>query len=186
MTLTLPKGSIMVWRKGKIVSQANGVLTVNAPSGGGTLENWTELTTKVFNLDPAYAHEVIVPSEHSRGPLTKDVERIENSTRMANSRLRKYVKADKHTWSTSWEMLPYDAAKTVDGMAGITLIEEFYETTPGSFILTIVNGDSRQAAMTGDMSALRHYEVMFSDFSSTISKRGYADKGDLNVSVVEV
>lgn len=187
MTMTLPKGSIMVWRKGTIVSQTDGVLTVNAPSGGGTLVNWTELTTKIFNADTeSYVNEVIVPSEHSRAPLAIDTERVENSKRMANARLRKYVVADKRTWSTSWEGLPYESSKTVDGMAGVDVMQEFYDTTPGSFILTVVRGGAKQAAVGGDMSLLKHYQVMFQEFTPNISKRGYADKGDLSVSVVEV
>jgi|SRR4051812_30728465 ATP adenylyltransferase/5',5'''-P-1,P-4-tetraphosphate phosphorylase II len=115
-------------------------------------------------------------TDHNRQQLSVDVERIEKKQRMANGTLRKYIVADKRSFSTSWTMLPKITAKTVDGFWGADAIEEFYNTVSGSFSLELSDGDGETYT----------YNVMFSDFSKTITKRGSVDFWEVSVSMEEV
>lgn len=115
-------------------------------------------------------------TDHNRQPLAIDVERIEKKQRMANGTLRKYIVADKRTFNTSWNMLPKNASQTADGFWGADDIEQFFNTVTGSFSLEISDGDSETYT----------YNVMFADFSKTISKRGSVDFWEINVSLEEV
>lgn len=115
-------------------------------------------------------------TDHNRQQLSIDVERIEKKQRMANGTMRKYIVADKRTFSTSWNMLPKITAQTVDGFWGADAIETFYNTVPGPFSLEISDGDGE----------INTYSVMFSDFSKTITKRGSVDFWEISVTMEEV
>jgi hypothetical protein len=115
-------------------------------------------------------------TDHNRSPLSIDVERIEQSQRMVNGAMRKFVIADKHTFSCSWEMLPTSNAKTVDGFWGANSMKAFYSATPGAFELKIYAGDS----------SVQTYQVVFSSFSAEITKRGNGDFWSVNVTLEEV
>jgi|SRR5882757_5283653 len=115
-------------------------------------------------------------TDHNRAQLTIDVERIEKKQRMSNGTMRKYIIADKRTFSTSWTMLPKLTVQTVDGFWGGEAIEAFYNTVPGNFSLEITDGD-------GDIS---EYTVMMGDFSKNIVKRGSTDFWEISVSLEEV
>lgn len=115
-------------------------------------------------------------TDHNRQAMSIDVERIEKKQRMANGTLRKYIVADKRTFSTSWNMLPKLTAKTVDGYWGADAIETFYNTVPGAFSLEISDGDGETYT----------YSVMFSDFSKSITKRGSVDFWEISVTMEEV
>lgn len=101
-------------------------------------------------------------TDHNRSALSVDVERIETKQRMADGTMRKYVIADKHTFSCSWDDLPSLTAQTVDGGLGAAAIEAFYMATQGAFVLTTYD---RANNLSGT------YTVMFSEFSKTIKKR---------------
>ena len=77
-------------------------------------------------------------TEHNRDHLDVKVNRIESSKRTANGLIRKYVIADKRTWSTSWTTLPDLTTSTVDGQQGGLWIENFYNTTRGAFTLKVM------------------------------------------------
>ncbi len=115
-------------------------------------------------------------TDHNRGQLNVDVERIEKKQRMANGTMRKYIVADKRTFGVQWSMLPKLTAQTVDGFWGGEAIESFYNTVPGPFSLEITDGD-------GDLYV---YTVMFSDFSRNVMKRGSVDFWEVSVSMEEV
>lgn len=115
-------------------------------------------------------------TDHNRQPLAVDVERIEKKQRMSNGTLRKYIVADKRSFSTSWNMLPKLSSKTVDGFWGGEDIEDFYNTVTGSFSLEISDADG----------TTNTYNVMFSDYSKTITKRGSVDYWEISVSMEEV
>lgn len=100
-------------------------------------------------------------SDHNRSELSVDVERIETAKRMANGTMRKYVVADKRTFSVSWRDLPSLNAWTVDGFSGADQIETFYNSHRGAFSL----------AVHIDENDLEAYNVMFTDFSKTLNKR---------------
>jgi hypothetical protein len=115
-------------------------------------------------------------TDHNRQPLDISVERIENKQRMANGTMRKYIVADKRTFSTSWTMLPKISSQTVDGFWGGIAIEAFYNATPGAFALEVTDGDG----------TVYNYTVMFSDFSKQIVKRGAMDFWEISVALEEV
>lgn len=115
-------------------------------------------------------------TDHNRSALEIAVERIESKQRMANGTMRKYIVADKRTFTVSWEMIPATNAKTVDGFWGGASIENFYNTVPGSFTLELTDG----------AGAVTTYTVMFSEFSKTIEKRGSVDFWNIDVTLEEV
>lgn len=115
-------------------------------------------------------------TEHNRSELNISPKRIENSQRTAMGMLRKYVIADKREFSVSWKMLPDATSATVDKKWGGTAIENFYNTTPGVFTLTVTDG----------AGVATNYQVVFTDFSKVINKRGKYDAWDIDVTLEEV
>jgi ATP adenylyltransferase/5',5'''-P-1,P-4-tetraphosphate phosphorylase II len=95
---------------------------------------------------------------------------------MSNGTLRKYIIADKRNFSTSWSMLPKLTSQTVDGFWGADAIEQFYNTTTGSFSLELSDGDTETYT----------YNVMFSDFSKNVVKRGSVDYWEISVTMEQV
>ena len=114
-------------------------------------------------------------TDHNRAQLSIDVERIEKKQRMSNGTLRKYIVADKRTFSTSWSMLPKLTAQTVDGFWGAEDIENFYNTITGYFTLELTDADGEST----------DYTVMFSDFSKNIVKRGSVDFWEVSITLEE-
>lgn len=121
-------------------------------------------------------------SDHNRSPVSIEVDRIETSNRMANGTLRKYVIADKRTFSVSWDDLPHSEEYTVDGFWGKREIEAFYNggqpgmAGAGPFTLTLNEGDG----------TVNTYTVVFSSYSAEVSKRGLYDFWNVSVSLEEV
>lgn len=118
-------------------------------------------------------HEI---TDHNRGPLSISVDRIEEPTRMANGTMRKYIVADKRTFSVDWSDLPQSASLTVDGFWGKNEIETWYNTTPGAFQLKLFYGDG----------TTNIYTVFMNKFSAEISKRGAFDFWKVSVELDEV
>lgn len=114
-------------------------------------------------------------TEHNRQPIAVSITRIENSKRMANGTMRKYWIADKRKWDASWQLVPDDTTKTVDGKWGGTSIENFYNTTPGQFTMTI---STAAGAVT--------YIVMFTSFTKDVVKRGNYNAWNVSVTIEEV
>lgn len=110
-------------------------------------------------------------TEHSRAPVAISTERIENSKRMANGTMRKYVVADKRTWTASWSEVPNSSSFTVDGKEGGQFMQDFYTSAKGAFSFKL-------QSVT--------YVVMFKEFSKTIVKRGVYDGYDISVTIEEV
>lgn len=115
-------------------------------------------------------------SDHNRSELGIGVERIETKKRMANGTMRKYVVADKKTFSVNWTDLPHSKDFTVDGFWGGKEIEAFYALNAGAFSLKIFNGDGSSET----------YNVFFSDFTKNIKKRGLYDFWDINLTMEEM
>lgn len=115
-------------------------------------------------------------TEHNRSELDINVNRIENSKRMAHGTMRKYVIADKREFSTSWKMVPDATEATVDKKWGGAAIETFYNATPGEFTLTIRDGAGVET----------EYQVMFTEFSKVLNKRGKYDAWDIDITLEEV
>lgn len=124
-------------------------------------------------------------SDHGRSPLSISVERFENKQRMANGRLRRYIVAKKRTFSCSWDNIP-DKATTflTNGMPG-SWMEEFHNDTDGSFRMRLRAGSDVGKPMAD--SSLEEVEVMISDFSKEVTKRGPAfDLWNLDITLEEV
>lgn len=115
-------------------------------------------------------------TDHNRGDFSIDIDRIETSKRMANGTMRKYVIADKRTFSTGWKDLPHSQNFTVDGFWGGQEMEDWYNNHVGAFVLTVTYGDGTQDEFT----------VMMTDFSKDITKRGKFDFWDVSVKLEEV
>lgn len=131
---------------------------------------------EVFNINALMEWNNNKVTDHNREPLQVSVERIESSKRMANGTMRKYVIADKRTFSTSWNELPHSNAYTVDGFWGTNEMESFYNNNAGQFTLKLTYGDK-----TTDT-----FSVVFTSFSKTLSKRGMYDFWEVSVEMEEV
>lgn len=70
---------------------------------------------------------VLTLSDHSRSPLSVNYEIIENSSRMANGTMRRYVVAKKHKYSCQWDLLPTIRGHVADGNADARDMKEFYD-----------------------------------------------------------
>lgn len=135
------------------------------------------LVTLVANPDVVNPGPTLVLSEHNRGPLSEEIERIENKKRMGNGRMRKTIIADKLTWSMSWKMLPSKDAGTVDKKAGFDSMSTFYNTYPGELKL-IVHYDKNIPD--------KIYRVFIADFSRSITNRGRFIFYDVSLKLEEV
>ena len=70
-------------------------------------------------------------TEHNRAPVSVDIQRFEQTSRMANGSLRKLFIDDKKSLSTSWSMLPSYSTMTLDGGWGAEDIKSFYLSSKG-------------------------------------------------------
>lgn len=115
-------------------------------------------------------------TEHNRKALSIDFDPIQSDKRMANGRLRRYTVARKRKFSTSWDMIPKGITFSVDGQWSGDAMVAFYQSNPGSFELKITNIDE----------TVETYQVMFTDFSYSVEKRGAYDFWNISVSMDEV
>lgn len=116
-------------------------------------------------------------TDHNRSDIVASPERIENRKRMANGTMRNFVIAQKRKIKTSWEWLPWQDAKTVDGFWGMQSLLSFYNSTFGEFTLRITLGDN----------SYEEFLVMFDDFSPQLKRRGsYTDLYSLDITFEEV
>lgn len=115
-------------------------------------------------------------SDHNRGELAVNNERIENAKRMANGKLRKYVIADKKKFSVSWTDLPNTTANTVDGFWGGRDIDNFCKAQAGAVSLKLTHGDG----------SIETFTVVITNFSHDIKKRGMYDFWDISLELEEV
>lgn len=115
-------------------------------------------------------------TDHNRSELEVSVDRIERAKRMWNGTMRKYVIADKHTFSFSYDNLPKTTQWVVDGKWTGKDIRDFYRSQPGPFTLKVNHGDGEVETFT----------VMFSNFNMSIVKRGVYDMWKVSVELIEV
>jgi hypothetical protein len=113
----------------------------------GTISNGVRIPNGLEKED------FIILSDHNRGEITIEQERIESRQRMINGGMRSYHTADKIKMSLSWNRLPSrsysrnvifnssgvaqmsggDQEYTVDGGAGGVELLDWYETHQGPF-----------------------------------------------------
>lgn len=131
-------------------------------------------------------------SDHNRAPLDISVERIENKNRMADGTLRRYSIAKKRTFSTSWDMFPSKITPSYGGRTGLGTvdagwagedIETFHNANNGRFYMKLRKGiDEAKAISDGTIEVV---QVMITDFSKTIQKRGVVDFWSLDITLEE-
>lgn len=138
-------------------------------------------------------------TDHGRQPLNQSTERIGTDKRMADGTLRRQHVGVKRSWTVTWDNLPStnsvpNGFKTADGgMAGED-IEEFYFNTPGKFRLILRRGSAIDLPVPVVTEAQLPFEndnfyivnVMFTDLSKEVRKRGRVDLWGMSVALQEV
>ena len=132
-------------------------------------------------------------SDHNRSPLSIGVERLETKSRMVDGTLRRYSVAKKRTISVSWENFPSKTSPLYAGRTGLGTvdggwagedIENFHDTVDGAFKVKLRKGID-EAKDTSDAS-IEVIDVMMTDFSKEVVKRGTVDLWSLSVTLEEV
>lgn len=138
-------------------------------------------------------------TDHGRASLSESTERIGVDRRMADGTLRRQYVGIKRKWSVNWENLPstndtVGGIKTVDGgMAGED-IESFYYNTPGKFRMILRRGSAIDLPIPNPAESALPYEddnfyivnVMLTDFTKEVNKRGVVDLWSVSVALEEV
>jgi hypothetical protein len=162
--------------------------------------------------DPIETSRFIILSDHNRGPIDIKNNRIEQKERTINGKMRSFYIADKSTFSVSWQNLPsrsfssvanFDKETgkeengldkyTVDGGAGGNELLHWYLNHKGSFYLFIsydkyISFDEEDNTVNRLAEYQEVVEVLFSDFSYSVNKRGYSkhDLWDISLSLEEI
>jgi hypothetical protein len=124
-------------------------------------------------------------SEHNRSQFDISTDRIEKQQRMSNGTLRKFFIADKKTFTLSWDMLPSYRTFTVDGAWGAEDLRTFYSSAEGQSSFNIRVNLAKDG--TNQESAnYEQYNVVFSNCSFTVLKRGTQPFWDVSITLVEV
>ena len=152
--------------------------------------------------------QFLILSDHNRGEMQFNPQRIEQRQRTVNGRMRSYHIADKLSMSVSWNLVPsrsyytvadFDANGispnknqtgefTADGGAGGVQILDWYEKHKGSFWMFLSydkysNFGNNEAAFGHLAQYNQIMEVFIADFNYSVVKRG-GDNFDLwNISV---
>lgn len=193
---TLPKGSILYIEAAdpyaiNTVDNSFSYKGSNYIAPGNT---YTSAVATTNGLDYPFAALTNVfrrVTEHNRGPLTLDNNRIEQSTRMADGTLRKYFIADKLNISVSWDMIPSFRNETVDGAWGAEDIKNFYESAAGRVPFRIkINPTVFNPLLITDptmpLSDDYTYLVMFTSADFTVVKRGQQTYWNVTIALEQV
>lgn len=138
-------------------------------------------------------------TDHGRQPLGQQVERIGTDKRMADGTLRRMHIGLKRTWTASWENLPSingagTLYKTADGGWSGSQMENFYNITPGKFRMILQKGTAQGVTPPNPAESALPYEdtnfyicnVMLTEFSKEVRKRGSVDYWNVSVTLEEV
>ena len=168
-----------------------------------------ELTAEGYFIPAGNEWEdFIILSDHNRGEIAINSERIENRERMISGHMRSYHVADKNTFSFDWEMLPSRAYSdtpqytsggklsnsasvqmfTVDGGAGGVELINWHKTHTGSFYMMLAydrydNFPSGSIQYTHLSQYNTIHEVFFSSFDHNVVKRAGINFDFWNISV---
>jgi hypothetical protein len=118
-------------------------------------------TPRTLPIDAIFAFNGYQITDHNRRPVTETPTKIQNENRMVNGTLRRYVVKEKRNWKVSWEDTPNLAEWVFDGFWSGQEILDFYNATPGEFVLTITQG-------TGETEEVL---VMFDSWNKTVVRR---------------
>jgi hypothetical protein len=193
-------------------TRPQGILWAN---NAGTLSNGLYVPTGVevgastAETDPNLLDQFIILSDHNRGDMQFNTQRIEQRQRTINGRMRSYHIADKLSMSVSWNMLPSrgysglpnfnestgvspsEGSKTeytADGGAGGVELLDWYETHQGPFFMYLAydkytNLDGQNYKYTGLNRYNQIIQVYFADFNYSVVKRGATNHDLWNISV---
>lgn len=135
----------------------------------------TPATYKEYDASDQNPGLFLTLSDHSRSPLSMNYEIIENSRRMVDGTMRRYVVSKKKTFSCSWEMLPTIKSMVADGNADALDMKSFYEKYCFSPInLSIIygrNGQNDPAQIIDNPSYSENLQVFWTSFNYDIVKR---------------
>jgi len=189
------------------------VLWSNNPgtlSGGLYVPNGFEVGANVpAETDPDLIDQFLILSDHNRGEITINSERLEQRQRTINGRMRSYHISDKLKFNWSWSMLPsrafyqnagFDPANgispyqnnlqefTADGGAGGVEILDWYQNHKGPFWMYLAY--DKYSNFGDDNAAFGHLaqynqivQVYFADFKYSIVQRGGNNFDLWNISV---
>lgn len=128
-------------------------------------------------------------TDHARSSLEVSYEDIGESNRTIGGTLRGYILARKRSLSMSWEMVPADMSCTVDGYWGGNEIKEFYDSTLGTFTVSLYHRNN--AFNVND--PLESFEVRFKELSYEVVGRnvqmvngGTTDLWNVSITLEEV
>jgi hypothetical protein len=183
----------------------------NRPQGVIWANNSGILSNGIVVPDGVEGEDFIVLSDHGRGELGFNKQRIENRKRLVNGNMRSYHVADKVSVSWSWDMIPSRAFSndpifsnttgkqtslsqeyTADGGAGGVDLIKWYEDNPGSFYMFLAYDryDKFDSSAYANMDKYNEVlEVYFASFDYTVVKRGSTNTHDffnVDVSLEEV
>jgi len=192
-------------------TRPQGILWAN---NAGTLSNGLYVPTGVevgastTETDPDLLDQFIILSDHNRGDMQFNTQRIEQRQRTINGRMRSYHIADKLTMSVSWNMLPsrgysglpnFNSSTgvspsegstteyTADGGAGGVELLDWYETHQGPFFMYLAYDKYTNFDGATQFNNLNKYnqiiEVYFADFNYSVVKRGATNHDLWNISV---
>jgi hypothetical protein len=136
-------------------------------------------------------------TDHNREPIQISPELIESQSRMANGKMRKYVIAQKNTFSVSWKYVPSKQAEAVDGFFSAAWLESFYKSNAGLPIyLKVVSSELDPDPSFGALPAgtfataqtgFKTYNVYMTNFSKTIINRTkLSDYVDMSIEFTEI
>ena len=176
-------------------------------SNGLYVPNGIEVGANTEETDTNLLDQFIILSDHNRGDMQFNTQRIEQRQRTINGRMRSYHIADKLNMSVSWNMLPsrgYSGLAnfsettgvspnegstleyTSDGGAGGVELLDWYENHKGPFWMYLAY-DKYSNFTDNKFGQLAKYnqiiEVYFADFNYTVIKRGGTNHDLWNISV---
>jgi hypothetical protein len=192
-------------------SRPQGILWSNNAgtlSNGLYVPNGIEVGADTEETDPNLLDQFIILSDHNRGEMQFNNQRIEQRQRTINGRMRSYHIADKLSMSVSWNMLPsrgyaglagYNETTglspdirttdeyTADGGAGGGELLDWYETHQGPFWMYLSYDKYNNFDGETKYNNLNKYnqiiQVYFADFSYSVVKRGASNHDLWNISV---
>jgi hypothetical protein len=192
-------------------TRPQGILWANNPgtlSNGLYVPNGIEVGADTEETDTNLLDQFIILSDHNRGEMQFNTQRIEQRTRTINGRMRSYHIADKLSMSVSWSMIPSRGYAglanfsettgmspnegstleyTADGGAGGVEILDWYETHQGPFWMYLAYDKYTNFAEETKFNHLNKYnqiiQVYFADFNYSVVKRGATNHDLWNISV---
>jgi len=193
-------------------TRPQGILWANNPgtlSNGLYVPNGIEVGADTDETDLNLLDQFIILSDHNRGDMQFNTQRIEQRQRTINGRMRSFHIADKLSMSVSWNMLPsrgYSGLAnfnettgiapnegsqleyTADGGAGGVELLDWYETHQGPFWMYLAydkytNLEGQNYQYTGLNRYNQIIQVYFADFNYSVVKRGATNHDLWNISV---